>query len=284
MSIRAPLRDELKRYRRGKPALDGGVPGIRYGRATRGTLEQVITGHHAQQSGDTEYRALSQPSEYDPGHAFYSSEPPNYRPPEPWHDAFAARPTGLLGGFDVASTQPQHPAIDHELAGWLSARFINDLPTQATENVISIDEAIHGIVGSDAGIVGNSPMADLWDQVIDRPLYEQSALAPAMFEQQMEAAAGDPSTPEPMSDSREMSSGPSGPVADHVGYAPSTFSAQVLDHHMDVLHGESATPHRESGIHDPSDYLTVPPYRQQCPSRLTRRFTRFRFSFGQPIA
>lgn len=106
-------------------SVDGHTPGLEYQRGRRDYTRVPATGHLAQVNLD-EYRALSHSDEYDPGHAFYRENALTYRRPGVEQNLDFAPTPPIRFSPRSGSSQLEDPPIDHDLAGWMIRRFVND--------------------------------------------------------------------------------------------------------------------------------------------------------------
>ena len=94
-----------------------------------------------------------------------------------------------------SGTEHGTPPIDHDLAGWLMRRFVNELPHRPAPDAIPIDHdaRFEGSVGATIDQSARLPdngaaINKIWDRVLNRPTYDSSKMTDAMFAQAMQNA------------------------------------------------------------------------------------------------
>ena len=201
MGSLGPLRSSLFQYRKRKRiSLDGTVGGVQPNRYRAG-LGSAFPGRANVRGGGVAPRDYMSfhPDAYEPHPGEVVSSDALYSPyrAEVAHrapDELDAPAAGSLSDTD----QAEHggPAIDHDLAGWLMRRFVNELPHRPAPDAIPIDHDVmfEGSIGPTIGEPSGHPndrpaINEIWDRVLNRPAYDSSRMTDAMFAQALQNAA-----------------------------------------------------------------------------------------------
>ncbi len=195
------LRSGLFQYRKRKQlSLDGIVGGIQPNRYRSG-LGGPLPGRAHMRSGGVAPRDYMSfyPDAYEPHPGEAVSPGTLYSPyrAEVAHrapDELDAPAADSQSGTDHA----EHvvPPIDHDQAGWLMRRFVNELPHRPAPDAIPIDQdvmfedSIGPTIDQPVGPPGNGAVInEIWNRVLNRPDYDPAQMTDATFAQAMQNEA-----------------------------------------------------------------------------------------------
>lgn len=212
MGSLGPLRSSLFQYRKRKQlSLDGTVGGVQPNRYRAG-LGSASPGRANVRRGGVAPRDYMSfhPDAYEPHPGEAVSPDALYSPyrAEVAHrapDELDAPAVGSESGVDHA--EDGTPPIDHDQAGWLMRRFVNELPHRPAPEAIPVDHevmfegSIEPAIDQHVGPPGNdAAINEIWDRVLNRPDYDSSRMTDATYEQAMQDAAQTASAFEPVQD------------------------------------------------------------------------------------